>query len=172
MPYYFRATKNMSIELLSSAPQSLGFDSEIALWVALTIVFVIIEACTVTLLTSWFAIGSIVAAILAALGAGFGWQVAVFFAVSLTLLFTTRPILNKFLNKKSATNKDTLIGIKAFTTETVNNLAETGYVKINGVLWAARSVNGDVINENTLVEIIQIQGNKLIVAPAKETIES
>ncbi|MBE5818913.1 MAG: NfeD family protein [Clostridiales bacterium] len=162
----------MSIELLSSAPQLLGFDSEIALWVALTIIFVIIEACTATLLTSWFAIGSIVAAILAALGAGFGWQVAVFFVVSLTLLFTTRPLLNKYLIKKTATNKDTLIGVKAFATQTIDNLAETGYVKINGVLWAARSSNGDVINENTLVEIIQIQGNKLIVSPAKETTES
>lgn len=162
----------MSIELLSSAPQSLGFDSEIALWVALTIVFVIIEACTVTLLTTWFAIGSAIAAILAALGVGFGWQVAVFFVVSLVLLFTTRPILNKFLNKKTQTNKDSLIGKKTFTTEAVNNLAETGYVKINGVLWSARSANGDIINENTLVEVTQIQGNKLIVSPAKENLES
>ena len=162
----------MSIELLSAAPQSLGFDSEIALWVALTIVFVIIEACTVTLLTTWFAIGSAIAAILASLGVGFGWQVAVFFVVSLVLLFTTRPILNKFLNKKTQTNKDSLIGKKTFTTEEVNNLAETGYVKINGVLWSARSANGDVINENTLVEVTQIQGNKLIVSPSKENLEA
>ena len=64
-------------------------------WIVLLIVFLIIEFITVGLATIWFAGGALVALILAALGVDIGWQVAAFFAVSLVLLFFTRPFVVK-----------------------------------------------------------------------------
>lgn len=140
-----------------------GLHNEVSLWIILIIAFLIIEAGTVTLLTIWFAAGSVVSAVLAAFGVPFGWQLGVFFAVSIVLLLTARPIFNRLLKQKTSTNKDSLIGTQTFVTERIDNLAQSGYVKINGVFWAARSIDDDVIDCGTLVEIKEIQGNKLIV---------
>lgn len=138
-------------------------NNDISLWIILIIAFLVIEAGTVTLLTIWFAAGSIVSAVLAALGVPFGWQLGVFFAVSIILLLTARPVFNKMLKQKTSTNKDSLIGTQTFVTEKIDNLAQSGYVKINGVFWAARSIDDAVIECGTLVEIKEIHGNKLIV---------
>ncbi len=155
----------INILLLSTTVQEQNFNGELALWLVLTAAFLIFEACTATLLTTWFAIGSGVAAVLAAVGVPMGWQVAVFFVVSVVLLLCARPFFNKILMKKKVlTNKDSLIGTRTFVTERVDNLAQTGYVKINGVFWVARSYDDNVVaDEGELVEIAQIQGNKLIV---------
>lgn len=140
-----------------------GLHNEVSLWIILIIAFLIIEAGTVTLLTIWFAAGSAVSAVLAAFGVPFGWQLGVFFAVSIVLLLTARPIFNRILKQKTSTNKDSLIGTQTFVTEKIDNLAQSGYVKINGVFWTARSIGDEVIDCGTLVEIKEIQGNKLIV---------
>lgn len=140
-----------------------GMYGDVSLWIILIIAFLIIEAGTVTLLTIWFAAGAAVSAVLALLKVPFGWQIGVFFVVSIVLLLTARPIFNKLLKQKTSTNKDSLIGTQTFVTEKIDNLAQSGYVKINGVFWTARSVNDDVIECGELVEIKEIQGNKLIV---------
>lgn len=140
-----------------------GMHGDVSLWIILIIAFLIIEAGTVTLLTIWFAAGAAVSAVLALLKVPFGWQIGIFFVVSIVLLLTARPIFNKLLKQKTSTNKDSLIGTQTFVTEKINNLAQSGYVKINGVFWTARSVNDDVIECGELVEIKEIQGNKLIV---------
>lgn len=140
-----------------------GMYGDISLWIILIIAFLIIEAGTVALLTIWFAAGAAVSAILALLNVPFGWQIGIFFVVSIVLLLTARPIFNRLLKQKSSTNKDSLIGMQTFVTEKIDNLAQSGYVKINGVFWTARNVNDDVIECGELVEIKEIQGNKLIV---------
>lgn len=140
-----------------------GMHGDVSLWIILIIAFLIIEAGTVTLLTIWFAAGAAVSAVLALLKVPFGWQIGIFFVVSIVLLLTARPIFNKLLKQKTSTNKDSLIGTQTFVTEKIDNLAQSGYVKINGVFWTARSVNDDVIECGELVEIKEIQGNKLIV---------
>lgn len=140
-----------------------GMHGDVSLWIILIIAFLIIEAGTVTLLTIWFAAGAAVSAVLALLKVPFGWQIGIFFVVSIVLLLTARPIFNKLLKQKTSTNKDSLIGTQTFVTEKIDNLAQSGYVKINGVFWTARSVNDDVIECGELVEIKEIHGNKLIV---------
>lgn len=136
---------------------------DVSLWIILIIAFLIIEAGTVTLLTVWFAAGAVVSAVLAALGVPFGWQVAIFFIVSIILLLTARPMFNRLLKQKTSTNKDSLIGKQTFVTEKIDNLSQCGYVKINGVYWTARSMDNSIIDCGELVEIKEIQGNKLIV---------
>ena len=136
-------------------------------WIVAIAVFVIIESCTSNLTTIWFALGAVFAAVLAALDVGIEWQIITFICASALMLLLTRPLVKKLLKRKPRTNKDNLIGIPSYVTETINNVAQTGYVKINDVYWAARSIDNSVIEKGTLVEVKEIQGNKLIVSTVK-----
>ena len=97
-------------------------------------------------------------------------QWILFLAVSLVLLIFTRPVAVKYMNRKvSHTNADSLIGKKAVVIQEINNLAQTGQVKINDLEWMARTENDDsVIPEKTIVVIREIEGVKLIVEEEKE----
>ena len=66
------------------------------------------------------------------------------------------------------TNADRLIGRQVLVTEAVDNLHETGAVRVNGVEWTARAPSDAVLPAGTLVTIERIEGAKLFVAPAKE----
>ena len=137
----------------------------IYVWIALTVVFVIAEAATAQLTTVWFALGSVVALILAACGVeSLTVQIIVFIAVSAITLIATRPLVKKMLKKKVvATNADRNIGETGITLSEINNLEATGEVKVKGVVWTARSENGDVIPEGSKVRVKKIEGVKLIV---------
>jgi len=47
----------------------------------------------------------------------------------------------------------------------------SGYVTVNGVEWAARSVDGSVLDIDTMVCIKAIEGVKLIVEPVVSAAE-
>ena len=51
----------------------------------------------------------------------------------------------------------------AVVTEAINNELATGAVRINGLIWTARSENGETIEKDSLVIFKKIDGNKAIV---------
>lgn len=140
------------------------------IWLIMIAVLLVIEAVTVGLTTIWFAGGALFAALVSWLGAGLVVQLLVFLAVSVLLLVFTRPLAIKYLNKGvSNTNVNSLIGKKAVVINEINNLAQTGHVRINDVEWIARTVTDDeTISEKTIVEIVEVQGVKVIVKAYKE----
>ena len=71
--------------------------SAAVIWLVIAIIFGIIEACTMGIATIWFAGGAVVSAIAAMLGASVLIQVILFFAVSLLLLYFTRPLVKSKL---------------------------------------------------------------------------
>lgn len=139
------------------------------LWLALLIVFVIVEAATVSLVSVWF-IGGAAAALIAALcGARLWLQVLLFFGVSIALLLCLRPLSKRLLKqKKVATNADSNIGKEAVVTEEIDNLQGKGAVKIAGVEWSARSVDGSVIEKDAVVLVERIEGVKVCVRRTQE----
>ena len=136
-------------------------------WIAATIAFIIVEAATTQLVTIWFAAGSAAATIAALLKADTLVQLIVFVAVSLIALVITRPIVKKLTNQKfSPTNADRFIGEKAVVTQKIDNIAETGLVKLQGTVWTARTADGSVIDEGETITVKAIEGVKLIVEKA------
>lgn len=137
-------------------------------WIIAMVAFVLAEAATVELVSIWFMGGAFAALICAILGAGFTVQLALFVAVSGLLLVLLRPILKKKLTPKhTRTNADRLIGREALVTEPIDDLRATGAVRIDGVLWTARSEDGQPIAPDTAVIITRIEGAKVFVRPAK-----
>ena len=93
----------------------------------------------------------------------------VFLGLSIFLLVVARGIVKKKLAvRKTNLNADSLIGKTGVVQEPINNISETGSVKIAGLIWTARSVNGEEIPEGAVVIIRDIQGVKLICEPKTE----
>ena len=144
----------------------------ITIWAAAIVVFLILEAVTVGIVSIWFALGSICALIAALLGAPTWLQIAWFVVISIAALLLTRPIVRKYVNgRKQATNADRVIGMKATVREAVNNLASEGSVLCDGKEWTARSSDGSAIPAGSIVVVEAIEGVKLMVRPADETAE-
>ncbi len=143
----------------------------ILIWLILTIVFVIVELATVGLVSIWFAAGSLITLIAAALGAPLPVQIILFLAISIALLLATRPFANKFINNRTqATNVDSVIGEKARVTERVSNLDLTGKAVVRGQEWTVRTDNdNEIIDQGELIEVLRVSGVKLIVRKAQQT---
>ena len=138
------------------------------LWAALMVVFGIAEAATVNMISVWFVGGSLAALLVSLLGGNIWLQIAAFLVVSGILLAALRPFVRKFVSpRKTATNADMAIGREAYLTETVDNLRETGALKLDGKVWTVRSVSGELLQEGTLVKIVRMEGVKLFVEPAR-----
>lgn len=137
----------------------------IAFWVVALVVFLIVEAVTAGLVSIWFVFGSLVALICAALGAAVWLQIFWFVIVSVATLVLTRPLVKRYVDSRSvATNADRSIGRAAVVTERIDNLAATGAVKLDGVVWTARSTDEPVaIETGERVTVRAIEGVKLIV---------
>ena len=140
------------------------------LWLAAVVVLLVIEIATLGLTTIWFAGGALIAGIAAVAGAGRVVQFVLFLIVSLILLIFTRPLAVRYMNKGvSKTNVNSLIGEKAVVIQKINNLEQTGQVRINDIEWMARTSSDEVtIPEQTVVTIEAVQGVKLIVKEEKE----
>lgn len=136
------------------------------LWLVLTVAFLIAEAATVTVISLWFAAGSLAAMATALLGGGIWLQVGVFLAVSAIALTALRPLVRKYLTPKlTATNIDSVIGSVGIVTISIDNISAAGQVKLNGMEWTARSSSGDVIPAGTQVAVNRIEGVKVFVSP-------
>ena len=137
-------------------------------WLGLIVAFIAAEAATVNLVSIWFIGGAVAGLVCAILGAAVLLQFAVFLAVSAVLLALLRPVLKKYLRvKPTKLNADRLIGLEALVTEPINNLEETGAIRMNGVLWTAKSVDDTPIPAGTRVCIERIEGAKVYVKPAE-----
>ncbi len=136
-------------------------------WAAVAVVSLIIEAVTAELVSCWFAPSAIVSMILSGFVDIFWVQLLVFLVLSAILLLVARKYVKKKLAAKGepALNADSLIGRTGIVQETVNNVAETGTVKVGGLIWTARSVNDAEIPPETVVTIREIRGNKLFCEP-------
>lgn len=133
-------------------------------WLALFVLFLVIEFFTMGLTTIWFAGGAIAAMAANMLGANIWIQCAVFLAVSFVLLLFTRPFAVRYVNQKHVrTNVDELIGVHAYVTEKIDNLQSTGKAQVKGQEWTARAAGNSVIEAGKTVEVTAIEGVKLIV---------
>lgn len=146
-----------------------GFLSEtnlcILVWLILVILFIVGELVTVGLTSIWFAVGALIALLGAFLGLPFWFQVILFIAVSIICLIATRPLANKFINRRvQNTNAESLIGQEIRITEQVSNLDQTGTAVVHGQEWTVRAADDkEIIPQGELARIKSISGVKLIV---------
>lgn len=136
-------------------------------WLILAGLFVIGEMITVGFLVFWLAIGSLAAMVVSIFAPdSIVLQTAVFVISSSLLIFFTKPLVDKYITKKTVpTNFEKLIGKKAKVIVDINSIEGLGQVKIGGEIWSAKTDSEEIINKGTEVEILQVDGVKLLVKP-------
>lgn len=135
-------------------------------WIIVFLVFTIIEIITINLVTIWFAIGAISAAIATLITDSIWIQLTVFFIASIITLIVTKPVKEKITKNTNPTNLDRVIGMTGIVTEDIEE-DEVGEVKVDGKLWSAISEDNQQIKKGQKVEILEIKSTKLIVKKIK-----
>ena len=144
----------------------------VLIWLGLLVAFLIVEAvCAVHLVSIWFAVGALLALFTALAGAAVWLQIAVFLAASCVLLALLWPLSRKVLNPGiTATNIDSLIGTMGLVTQDIDNLSAQGQVKLGGMYWSARSTSGAPLSSGEKIRVDSIEGVKVFVSLAEETV--
>lgn len=135
------------------------------IWLIIFVACIVVEIVTMGLTTIWFAGGSLAASVAAAVGAPLWLQIVLFVAVSLLLLYFTRPIAVKYFNKdRVKTNAESLVGKQAIVISEIDNLQGIGQVTVGGQEWSARTTgDGITLPVGSVVIIRAISGVKLMV---------
>lgn len=142
------------------------------LWFAALVLFIVAEAATVSMVSAWFAVGSLVALIAALFGAQFWLQVVLFLVFSAISLALLRPIAKEYFNAKvTPTNVDAMAGKVCLCVADIDNLQSAGQVKIGDVEWSARSTDGQEIPAGTQVKIDRVEGVKVYVSPVSVAVK-
>lgn len=140
----------------------------LVMWLGLLVFFVTTEVASVGLVSVWFALGAVAAALLCLLGVGLGWQIAAFVVVSAAALAALRPLFRRFVQPEIVpTNVDSIPGSVVPVTQSIDNVRAQGQVKLNAMPWTARSTSGEPIAAGTLVRVDRVEGVKLYVTPVK-----
>lgn len=133
------------------------------LWLSLAIFFLIIEGMTVEIVSLWFTGGSLSALVLSLFRVNFWWQLITFIVVSIILIVFTRPIVIKYFKKNAIkTNVDSFIGEHAVITKDVKP-DDRGELIYRGQFWLAISSDNTLIEKDSKVIILAIEGVKMIV---------
>ena len=140
--------------------------STVALWSVLAVGFLILEGCTVAMVSLWFAIGAAAALVLSLLGAAFWIQIVAFLAVSGVLLALLRPMMRKYV-KITKTNVDSVLGMEGLVTEDIDNVSYQGQVKLGAMTWSARSSSGAPIAAGSRIKVDRVEGVKVFVSPVQ-----
>lgn len=137
------------------------------IWAIFFVIFLVIEISTFDLVSIWIALGALAGLISSLFGCKFWVQLIVFIIASTIFIIATRPLAKKLQKGIKPTNSELDIGKTATVIEEINNSHGKGRVNLNGVHWAAKSVDGNIIPEGEIVVVKEIDGAKLIVSKEK-----
>ena len=140
------------------------------IWLIIFIAMLVVEASSPALVSIWFAVGALITLIISFIpGVPYWVEIIVFVAISASTLLALRPVFKKYIKQNVfRTNVDSYIGKRGYVIEDISFLKH-GAVKIGDVSWTAIPVNEkDKIQKNSVVEIVAVNGNKLIVRKVEE----
>ena len=135
----------------------------IIIWFVIIIVAALIEMNTMDLTSIWFSVGALVAFVLSLTKVSTTVQIVAFVVVSVILIIAVRPVAKNYFKTNSiSTNSDRLVGKVATCTKPIG-VGERGEVKIDGKYWLAVTSGDEEIEIDEKVEVLAIEGVKLIV---------
>lgn len=139
------------------------------IWLAIAVVFGIVEAAAPALVCIWFCIGAAIAFVVSLFVANIWVQVVVFLVVSAACLLALRPFIRK--NAKvspgdAVTNYDTYVGREVVVTQAIPaGQGRCGRVLLADVSWLARTTNGEAVPTGNRVVVKDVDSTVLVVAP-------
>lgn len=143
-------------------------DGCLIMWLALLVLFLLMEAATVALVSVWFAAGALAALLVCFFDGTLLWQFVAFAVVSALLLLCLRPFTRRYLAPKTVkTNVDEVAGSQGIVLERIDNLQATGRVRLGALEWMARSTDGKPIPAGSKIQADRVEGVKVFVTPVE-----
>ena len=138
------------------------------IWIGFAVIMVVCEAFTSQLVSIWFVLGAVSAAVTTIFTPSIAIQSAVFLIVSLVALIVTKPLVKKLKDKRgvTSTNADRLVGRTGVVISDIADTHTVGQVKVEGEIWSAKSEKAP-LNKDTKIKVLAIEGVKLIVEPTE-----
>jgi membrane protein implicated in regulation of membrane protease activity len=140
-------------------------------WLALILIFGIIEMATLQFIFLMLALGSLGGLVTGLFGVPWWVQVIVAAVVAILLLFAVRPPLLRRLGRggdPARSNVDALLGLTGVVTNDFSGNAS--HVKLtNGETWTAKLTEDRALVEGERVVVTAIDGATAVVAPAERT---
>lgn len=144
------------------------------IWIALLLLFVVIEVTTLELTFLMLAVGSLGGLATGLLGAPWWAQVLVAAVLALLLLFTVRPPLLRALRRggdPTPSNVEALLGLRGVVVVPLSD--GHGQVRLaNGETWTARLLSptgSPDLDTGSPVVVSAIQGSTALVVPTERT---
>lgn len=138
-------------------------------WIAMAIIFLIAEIFTTGFFLICFGFGAGAAAVAAYLGFDPFVQIFVFIVVSGVAVLLTRPITRRFNEKtRNFVASDRVLQKQALVLTEINAAMGTGMVRVDAEEWRAVSEDGSIIDKDAIVEVLRIDGTRLVVRPSLE----
>ncbi len=133
-------------------------------WVGAAAFLAIAEIFTAGFFMLPFAVGAAVAAALAYADAGEIPQLVTFLVVSAVALFVLRRFVHRDDEKQHPVGANRFIGQQAIVIADIDPAGGPGEVRMGSEVWRAISDTGPIA-ANTKVEIVEVRGTRLVVAP-------
>lgn len=134
------------------------------LWMIFAAIMIIGEIFTAGFFILWFGIGALVAAFLALLGLGAVPQWIAFVVISGVLLAGSRRFANKITKPQPpGIGADRFVGKSGVVLQQIDNMQNTGRVRLGEEEWRAQSETGKIIPRKSQVVVVRTSGTHLIV---------
>lgn len=138
-------------------------------WMVIAAAFVIGEIFTLGFFLLWFGIGAAVAGIMAIFGLGGSWQWGAFAVVSGVLFVLSRRFAERFSKKQPpGIGADRFIDKKGVVLEEVDNIKNSGRIRMGKEEWRAESDTGAVIPVGKEVRVTKLVGTHVVIKTLKE----
>lgn len=139
------------------------------LWMILAAAFVVGEMFTAGFFLMWFGIGAAAAGLVALIGASGIWQVVVFIVVSGVLFAFSRRLADRVSTQQPpGIGADRFVGKQGVVLEEVDNIKNTGRVRIGNDEWRAISETGTPIGAETVIMVSRVDGTRVVVKQVEE----
>ena len=137
------------------------------IWLAVAIIFLIIEMLGPNLVSIWFSIAAFIMAPLSLLKINIPIQIAIFLVLSMSLMIPLRKIYEKKIKPKNILKDnlgDKTISETGIVTKEINNSKNEGQIIIGDVYWNAISTNESIIKNDSKVIVDKIENMKVYVS--------
>jgi len=139
------------------------------IWIAAGGLLAAIEVFVPGIFILPFVAGTLAAGLLAYTGAGTAVQWTVFAVVSGALLPVCLIITKKITKKRPLVHDaNRMIGMQGRVTIAVDNRKNAGHVRLGGELWRAESESGARIHIGSVVEVVAVEGIRVLVRAVNE----
>jgi membrane protein implicated in regulation of membrane protease activity len=133
------------------------------IWIGIGILCMIIEIFTPGFFFMSIGLGALLTGLVSLILPGTALQILCFAVITFIIFLFTRKLSRKIMSK--ASEETNIYALKGMIGKVVKEIPEDGrgYVKVEGEEWSAKSFENKIIKTGSKVEIIKVDGNKLLV---------